>query len=112
MIDRGITGASASTAAWNMAGRNRPAPPHREDPARWPHHVVPSGKTATTPPARNAPATSATVAGSANGRSRRTKIVPPAAASHPISGQRRTSCLASSRAGATARIARMSSHEM
>jgi hypothetical protein len=39
------------------------------------------------------------------------KIVPPAAASTPITGHRRTSCLATMWAGATASSATMSSHE-
>ena len=60
--ETGTTGAPASMAAWNMAGRNAPL--------ERPHQVVPSGKTATTPPARSAAVTSATVVGSVRGRVR------------------------------------------
>lgn len=99
----GITGTPASIAAWNSAGRKRPL--------RRPHQVVPSGKTATMRPARSAARTVATVVGSCRGRYRSTKIVPIAAANHPITGQSRTSRLASRRAGEYARITSTSSQD-
>ena len=69
----GTTGAPASTAAWNIAGRNR-----GPQPVAPPHHVVPSGKTATERPAAQRGGDPATVAGSALGRDRSTKTVPAA----------------------------------
>jgi hypothetical protein len=99
----GATGAPASMAAWKTAERKRP-------PVR-PHQVVPSGNTATMPPARNTAVTPATVRGRARGRNRSTNTVPAAAASAPITGHDRTSRLASSRAGAYASSTSTSSHE-
>lgn len=64
VIVSGTTGADASIAAWNMAGRNAPV-------VR-PHQVVPSGKTATTAPSRSAVATSRTVSGKRRGKDRST----------------------------------------
>lgn len=58
----GRTGAPASTAAWNIAGRNRPE--------EVPHHVVASGKTTMLRPDRSAPVSSVTVPGSSRSRSR------------------------------------------
>jgi hypothetical protein len=100
----GCTGTPASSAAWKTARRKRP----------WarPHQVLPSGNTATACPARSAPATRATVPGSARSRSRSMNRTPPRSASAPATGHCRISVLASIRAGRTAPSRGMSSHEM
>lgn len=68
--------------------------------------------TFTSEPPRNADASSVTVAGNVDSRSRSRKMLPPRATSVPSTGQPAISRFASARMGRTAPIATMSSHEM